>query len=125
MSRENSAEQSRRGGVEEESGKERRGQTSRHLSPLIDILPGPGLQFMPFVVMEDLLDKLKLLDYEVEFVSELRMRPLNRLVISVLVNCYLSRLFNSIQALLRAADQPRGTVLHVLLPGCLAYQEVR
>lgn len=26
---------------------------------------------MPFVVMEDLLDKLKLLDYEVEFVSEL------------------------------------------------------
>ena len=80
---------------------------------------------MPFVVMEDLLDKLKLLDYEVEFVSELRMRPLNRLVISVLVNCYLSRLFNSIQALLRAADQPRGTVLHVLLPGCLAHQEVR
>ena len=44
---------------------------------------------MPFVVMEDLLDKLKLLDYEVEFVSELRMRPLNRLVIeiAVLVNC--------------------------------------
>ena len=39
---------------------------------------GPGLQFMPFVVMEDLLDKLKLLDYEIEFVSELRMRPLTR-----------------------------------------------
>ena len=39
---------------------------------------GPGLQYMPFVVMEDLLDKLKLLDYEVEFVSELKMRPLNR-----------------------------------------------
>ena len=51
------------------------------LSPLI--FPGPGVQFMPFVVMEDLLDKLKLLDYEVEFVSELRMRPLNRLVIGV------------------------------------------
>ena len=28
--------------------------------------------------MEDLLDKLKLLDYEREFVSELKMRPLNR-----------------------------------------------
>jgi hypothetical protein len=27
---------------------------------------------MPFVVMEDLLDKLKLLQYEEEFVSELR-----------------------------------------------------
>ena len=25
---------------------------------------GPGLVFMPFVVMEDLLDKLKLLNYE-------------------------------------------------------------
>ena len=46
---------------------------------IISIFPGPGVQFMPFVVMEDLLDKLKLLDYEVEFVSELRMRPLNRL----------------------------------------------
>ena len=39
---------------------------------------GPGMQFMPFVVMEDLLDKLKLLNYELEFVAELRMRPLNR-----------------------------------------------
>ena len=24
---------------------------------------GPGLQYMPFVVLEDLLDKLKLLNY--------------------------------------------------------------
>jgi len=39
---------------------------------------GPGLVYMPFVVMEDLLDKLKLLNYEEEFVKELRMRPLNR-----------------------------------------------
>ena len=42
---------------------------------------GPGMFYMPFVVMEDLLDKLKLLNYEIEFVSELKMRPLNR--------CYL------------------------------------
>jgi estrogen-related receptor beta like 1 len=33
---------------------------------------------MSFVVMEDLLDKLKLLNYEEEFVRELKMRPLNR-----------------------------------------------
>ena len=33
---------------------------------------------MPYVVMEDLLDKLKLLNYEEEFVKDLRMRPLNR-----------------------------------------------
>ena len=58
---------------------------------------GPGLVYMPFVVMEDLLDKLKLLHYEQvllkyflgtfnlpillleqEFVAELKMRPLNR-----------------------------------------------
>ena len=39
---------------------------------------GPGVEFMPFVVMEDLLDKLKLLNYELEFVAELKMRPLNR-----------------------------------------------
>merc|ERR1712012_104471 len=39
---------------------------------------GPGVEIMPFVVMEDLLDKLKLLNYELEFVAELKMRPLNR-----------------------------------------------
>ena len=33
---------------------------------------GPGLAYMPFVVMEDLLDKLKLLNYEeVSFVQYL------------------------------------------------------
>ncbi len=32
---------------------------------------GPGLVYMPFVVMEDLLDKLKLLNYEE--VSHVRM----------------------------------------------------
>ena len=37
--------------------------------------------------MEDLLDKLKLLDYEIEFVSELRMRPLNRLVNDDMLIC--------------------------------------
>ena len=61
---------------------------------------GPGHIFLPFLVMEvmmmmimtmklmmimmlmmmikDLLDKLKLLDYDIQFVSELKMRPLNR-----------------------------------------------
>ena len=58
MSRENSAGQAR--AVEEEGG--------------------PGNLFMPFVVMEDLLDKLKLLNYEQEFVADLKMRPLNRYI---------------------------------------------
>ena len=60
MSRENSAGgQARTGAGEEE---------------------GPGSLFMPFVVMEDLLDKLKLLNYEQEFVADLKMRPLNRYI---------------------------------------------
>ena len=59
MSRENSAGQARMGAGEEE---------------------GPGSLFMPFVVMEDLLDKLKLLNYEQEFVADLKMRPLNRYI---------------------------------------------
>lgn len=39
---------------------------------------GPGLLFMPFIVMEDLLDKLKLLNYDNEFVKTLKMKPLHR-----------------------------------------------
>ena len=39
---------------------------------------GPGALFKPFIIMEELLDKLKLLDYEREFTMEMRMRPLNR-----------------------------------------------
>ena len=39
---------------------------------------GPGQIFAPFLAMEDLLDKLKLLHYEKELVLKMRMRPLNR-----------------------------------------------
>ena len=39
---------------------------------------GPGHLYTPFITMEDLLDKLKLLNYELEFVLDLKMRPLNR-----------------------------------------------
>ena len=40
--------------------------------------PGPGQIFAPFLAMEDLLDKLKLLNYERELVMKMRMRPINR-----------------------------------------------
>lgn len=43
-----------------------------------DVEIGPGQLYKPFTIMEDLLDKLKLLNYEKEFSAELRMRPLNR-----------------------------------------------
>ena len=38
----------------------------------------PGLEFQPFVAMQDLLDKLRLLNYDQEFVLKLRKKPLNR-----------------------------------------------
>ncbi|KAA0203684.1 hypothetical protein HAZT_HAZT010552 [Hyalella azteca] len=38
----------------------------------------PGLSYKIFVRMEELLDKLKLLDYDHLFVMKLRMKPLNR-----------------------------------------------
>lgn len=46
--------------------------------PIMDDDQGPGALFKPFIMMEELLDKLKLLDYEREFTMEMRMRPLNR-----------------------------------------------
>ena len=39
---------------------------------------GPGQQHMHFVVMEDLLDKLKLMDYEEGFLKGLGFKPLSR-----------------------------------------------
>ena len=39
---------------------------------------GPGLAYMPYVVMDDLLDKLKLLAYDQEFLIQHKMKPINR-----------------------------------------------
>lgn len=39
---------------------------------------GPGAAFHMFVLMEDLLDKLKLLSYEEEALRRHNMRPLSR-----------------------------------------------
>nr|CAG4652033.1 EOG090X0ADS [Triops cancriformis] len=39
---------------------------------------GPGAFFMQYVVMEDLLDKLKLLNYGREFLKDLKMKSINR-----------------------------------------------
>lgn len=38
----------------------------------------PGLQHQTFVIMEDLLDKLKLLDYEEQVLVKHNMKPLTR-----------------------------------------------
>lgn len=39
---------------------------------------GPGQVYAPFLVMESLLDKLKLLNHDKEFIRDLKMKPLNR-----------------------------------------------
>ncbi|XP_013389445.1 intraflagellar transport protein 57 homolog [Lingula anatina] len=39
---------------------------------------GPGALYMPYVQMEDLLDKLKLMDYEKEFCKEFGFKPFSR-----------------------------------------------
>jgi hypothetical protein len=49
----------KRNNVEEEVAGDDSGDTG---ATVVD--GGPGLIYMPFVVMEDLLDKLKLLNYE-------------------------------------------------------------
>lgn len=39
---------------------------------------GPGQLYAPFILMESLLDKLKLLNHDKEFIRDLKMKPLNR-----------------------------------------------
>lgn len=39
---------------------------------------GPGQLFMHYVIMEDLIDKLKLLQYEENFLKNLGFKPLSR-----------------------------------------------
>lgn len=39
---------------------------------------GPGLLFQPYVIMEDVLDILKLLDYEAEFCKKYSFKPFSR-----------------------------------------------
>lgn len=41
---------------------------------------GPGLAYMPFVIMEELLDKLRLLDYDRDFSRKMNLKPINRSV---------------------------------------------
>ncbi|XP_071480984.1 intraflagellar transport protein 57 homolog [Diadema antillarum] len=47
---------------------------------------GPGQTYQYFIVMEDLLDKLKLLNYEEEFLKELGFKPLSRHYFAIATN---------------------------------------
>ena len=37
---------------------------------------GPGSTFSSYILMEDLIDKMKLLNYDTEFVKEFNIKPL-------------------------------------------------
>ncbi|NWT34963.1 IFT57 protein, partial [Cardinalis cardinalis] len=60
----------------EEGAPGRRGERERCEEPPVE--RGPGAAFHMFVLMEDLLDKLKLLSYEEEALRRHNMRPLSR-----------------------------------------------
>ncbi|XP_064470641.1 intraflagellar transport protein 57 homolog [Ornithodoros turicata] len=47
---------------------------------------GPGQFYLPFVVMEDLLDKLKLINYDTEFTAEYKVKPINRHYFAIQTN---------------------------------------
>ncbi|XP_077524455.1 intraflagellar transport 57 isoform X2 [Amblyomma americanum] len=47
---------------------------------------GPGQAYLPFVVMEDLLDKLKLISYDSEFTAQFMIKPISRHYFAVPTN---------------------------------------
>lgn len=47
---------------------------------------GPGHAYLPFVVMEDLLDKLKLINYDSEFTTQFKIKPISRHCFAVPTN---------------------------------------
>lgn len=62
----------------EEGAPGRRGERERERGEEGPAERGPGAAFHMFVLMEDLLDKLKLLSYEEEALRRHNMRPLSR-----------------------------------------------
>ncbi|XP_059139479.1 intraflagellar transport protein 57 homolog [Physella acuta] len=47
---------------------------------------GPGLIYMPFVIMEELLEKLRLLDYEKDFSKKMNLKPITRHYFAIQTN---------------------------------------
>ncbi|XP_076437384.1 intraflagellar transport protein 57 homolog [Babylonia areolata] len=87
---------------------------------------GPGLAYMPYIIMEELADKLRLLDYDRSFLRQLNVKPISRHYFAVQTNpgeqFYM---FTSIAAwLLRTAgknfdqpqeyDDPNATISSIL-----------
>lgn len=47
---------------------------------------GPGQAFAHFIIMEELIDKLTILNYDKEFVKDLKMKPLSRHYFAIQTN---------------------------------------
>lgn len=47
---------------------------------VIEDASSPSTAYAAYVRMDDLIEKLKLLNYDVEFVQNLKMKPVNRYV---------------------------------------------
>lgn len=45
---------------------------------ILEDAEAPSATFAVFVQMEDLLEKLKILNHDVEFIQDLRMKPISR-----------------------------------------------
>ncbi|XP_074652911.1 intraflagellar transport protein 57 homolog [Tubulanus polymorphus] len=87
---------------------------------------GPGAAYMQFVVMEELLDKLKLLNYESSFSRQIGMKPFSRHYFAIATNPGEQfHAFTSLAAwLLRTAgkhmdqpqeyDDPNATIANIL-----------
>lgn len=52
----------------------------------------PGASFTVFILMEDLIDKMKLLKYEVEFAKEFNIKPLSRYIFITVCQKFVSRM---------------------------------
>ncbi|XP_054714052.1 intraflagellar transport protein 57 homolog [Uloborus diversus] len=87
---------------------------------------GPGFAYMMFVLMENLLDKLKLLNYDTEFTQEFKIKHINKHYFAIQTNPGEQFfIFSSLAAWLirkcgmrfdtpQESDDPNGTIASIL-----------
>ena len=54
---------------------------------------GPGMAYQPFIIMEELSDKLKLLNYEQDYCIKRGNKPISRLLLNIVkTNIFFSNI---------------------------------
>lgn len=85
----------------------------------------PGAAFLVFIEMEKVSEKLKLLEYDKEFVFSMKMRPLHKYnYLKSSDRSYLWSLISFFQALFCDCNKPGRTVFHFYEFVCLAHKKV-